>query len=132
VSASADKTLKIWDARSGQMLSTFSGHDDSVDTCAFSPDGTHIASASADGMLKLWNAESGRELRTFKGAGRTSRCVFSPDGAHVAAAGGELRIWDIKSGRALVKIEGHNSVVNDCAFSSDGRRILSADASTTR
>jgi RNA polymerase sigma-70 factor (ECF subfamily) len=45
-SASSDKTIKLWDAKSGQLLRTLHGHEKSVDEVAISPDGSTIASAS--------------------------------------------------------------------------------------
>ncbi|HKQ90004.1 MAG TPA: TIR domain-containing protein, partial [Blastocatellia bacterium] len=56
VSASWDRTLKVWDAGTGQMLRSLEGHSDSVIGCAFNPDGKLIVSASSDRTLKVWDA----------------------------------------------------------------------------
>ncbi|KAF2266974.1 hypothetical protein CC78DRAFT_552099 [Lojkania enalia] len=48
VSGSYDKTVKIWDASSGECLSTLEGHSDSVRSVAFSPDSTRLVSGSDD------------------------------------------------------------------------------------
>jgi WD40 repeat protein len=62
VSGSSDKTLRIWDAESGQSLCTLSGHENSVLGCAWSPDGCLVASTSDDGTLRLWDPETGCEI----------------------------------------------------------------------
>lgn len=62
VSASADNTLRLWDAASGQCLLTLAGHERSVYSCAFSPDARRIVSASADGTLRLWDSVSGEQV----------------------------------------------------------------------
>jgi WD40 repeat protein len=55
-SASTDKTVILWDAKSRLRLGErFSGHDDSVSDVTFSPDGNTLASASVDGNVFLWD-----------------------------------------------------------------------------
>src|SRR5258708_23306252 len=51
---SADKTVKLWDAGSGTLLATLTGHDDAVAGLAFSRDGKRLASAGYDRTIKLW------------------------------------------------------------------------------
>ncbi len=54
VSASYDKTVKVWDFNSGVLLETLEGHRSGVMDVTFSPDGTMIASASYDSTIKIW------------------------------------------------------------------------------
>ena len=68
VSASWDKTLKLWDPASGRELRTLEGHTGPVFSCAFSPDASLVVSGSGDRTLKLWDAASGRELHTLGGS----------------------------------------------------------------
>jgi WD40 repeat protein len=55
-SASEDKAVKVWDARSGAELLTLRGHTGGVCSVAYSADGTRIASGSKDGTVKVWDA----------------------------------------------------------------------------
>ena len=77
ISASWDKTLKIWDTETGFELKTLTGHSDGVTTVAIAPDGKTAISAS-DETLKIWDTETGRELKTLTGwpAPRSCSCGF--------------------------------------------------------
>ncbi|MEH2238130.1 nSTAND1 domain-containing NTPase, partial [Nostoc sp.] len=61
-SASVDKTIKIWDVSSGQLLKTLTGHSDRVISVAYSPNGQQLASASGDKTIKIWDVSSGQLL----------------------------------------------------------------------
>ncbi len=65
VTGSIDKTLKIWDAQTGVLLSNLKSHSDNVTDVSFSPDGTRILSVSLDGTAKLWDAINGILLFTL-------------------------------------------------------------------
>jgi WD40 repeat protein len=97
LSASADNTLKLWDAASGQCLATLQGHSASVWACAFSPDGTKLLSGSADNTLKLWDAASGSALMTLvhRPQGQTSALDF----AHNRILWAEPEAWRYLSWR---------------------------------
>jgi WD40 repeat protein len=56
VTASADKTARIWDAASAKEIAVLRGHDGSVNSAAFSPDGSRIVTASADKTAHIWDA----------------------------------------------------------------------------
>src|ERR1700733_1722670 len=66
-SASFDRTVKIWDASSGECLQTLEGHSDAVFSVAFTHDSTRVASASWDCTVKIWDTSSGKCLQTLEG-----------------------------------------------------------------
>ena len=66
-SGSADKTVKLWNAASGECIRTLSGHENWVWSVVYSPDGEQLASGSDDKTVKLWNAASGDCIRTLSG-----------------------------------------------------------------
>ena len=81
VSASDDRTLKVWDLASGAELRTLAGHADGVTAVAVTPDGRQAVSASQDRTLKVWDLASGAELRTLAGhAGGVTAVAVTPDG----------------------------------------------------
>jgi nucleoside phosphorylase len=64
VSASADRTLKVWDLGTGALVATLAGHGSSVSACAVTPDGRRVVSTSYDRTLKVWDLVSGACLLT--------------------------------------------------------------------
>ncbi|KZP22956.1 hypothetical protein FIBSPDRAFT_1043298 [Athelia psychrophila] len=130
LSASFDKTLRLWDTVSGAHLNTLKGHTQSVESASFSPDGTFIASGSADHTVRLWDAVSGAHLKTLEGHWEAVKSVkISPDGGRVASGSldGTIRVWTIMSGAHLRINESADKVssVSSVAFSPDGNFIVS-------
>jgi len=62
VTASWDRTARLWDVTTGQQIAALRGHDFGVRSACFSPDGARIVTASSDYTARLWDATAGQEL----------------------------------------------------------------------
>ena len=125
--AGFDRTVKVWDAASGQEMLILKGHTDRVETLAFSPDGSRIASAGWDQTVKIWDAVTGREIRTLRGhVGSVMSVKFSPDGTRIASSGQDqtVNLWDAVLGQDALTLKGPLNRPPRAAFSSDGVRIV--------
>ena len=60
-SGSLDKTVQIWNAKTGEHSYTYRGHSAAVNAVAWSPDGSSIASGSLDQTVQVWNAMTGAQ-----------------------------------------------------------------------
>lgn len=131
LTASWDKTAKLWETGSGNLIMTFA-HNAAVNTAKFGPDGTRVVTTSADKTAKLWDAASGRLLGSFNHPDSVTDATLSPDGVEIATASADktAKLWEVSSGKLMATL-AHQGVVNTVAFSPDGKRILTASADKT-
>ncbi|MBV6625594.1 MAG: hypothetical protein KI793_22150 [Rivularia sp. (in: Bacteria)] len=111
---------------------TITGHLLGVNSIAFSPLNSFIASASADNTVKLWYP-NGKFFRTLSGHTDVVNSVtFSPDATTLASASQDktVKFWTV-DGRENLTLFGHKNIVNSVAFSPDGSIIASGSTDKT-
>ncbi len=77
-------------------LYTYHGHDGTVYTVAWSPDGKRITSGSLDFTVQVWDATDGGHVFTYRGHSNVVLAVaWSPDGKRIASAGDDntVQVW---------------------------------------
>jgi WD40 repeat protein len=140
VTASVDKTARIWDAATGNEITTLRGHEDEVNSAAFSPDGTRIITASGglfgahDFTARIWDAATGKEISVLRGHERAvTSAAFIPDGTRIVTASYDntARIWDAATGNEIKVLQGQERVLMAAALSPDGKRIVTGSADGT-
>ncbi len=132
-SASKDRTIRVWDLVGGSLLFTLQKHFDAVVSVAFSCDGALLASASFDEYVHIWNGATGYHITSLLVNSAVSCIAFHPDNERVvfACKDKSVRIWDIHSTGAAVRLEGHNDAVYSVSCSPDGTYIASASVDNT-
>jgi WD40 repeat protein len=126
-SGSVDRTVRVVDLGTGQMVRSFDGgHTSAVTNVAFSLDSRHVFASG--GNVIQWDVSTGNQVRRFEGhTGAVLGLALSPDGRRLLTGGDDrtIRLWDVATGKELAKLTGHTETVSCVAFSSDGRRAIS-------
>lgn len=95
VTASDDKTVRLWDAKTAAPIRTFSGFPGAVNFAGFLERSNRIVTASDDGVVRLWDSDTGVQLVAFKGHPDSIKlAALSPDGSRVVTGSSTLiRLW---------------------------------------
>ncbi|MCO6459464.1 MAG: WD40 repeat domain-containing protein, partial [Pirellulaceae bacterium] len=127
-SASADQTVRIWNAATGAQTRQLSGHQGAVFGVAFSPDGALLVSCGADKSVRLWDTLGGRQLKQIPvGDGGLYTVAFFGDGKRVATGGldRKIHLLDVLTGQILSQLEQHPDFVYRLQMNREGTRMLS-------
>ncbi|OLE71915.1 MAG: hypothetical protein AUI36_01875 [Cyanobacteria bacterium 13_1_40CM_2_61_4] len=146
-------TAKVWDAATGQLKYSLTGHQADIDSAVFSPNGERLATSSADGTVRLWSSTTG-QLITMLAVWRVKKIPrwrvvsqfldipisiyvsFSSDGRRLLTAveweSSPAKLWDVETGRLLATLDGPTErwgggkgpAAVKAMFSPDGKLIL--------
>jgi eukaryotic-like serine/threonine-protein kinase len=134
VTASVDKSARIWDVRTGIQVAVLLGHTERVTSAVYSPDGTRIITASFDKSMRIWDARTGAQLAVLSNSGdRVYKATYSPDGTRIVTASPDksARIFNASTGAELAVLAGHLDRVTYVAYSPDGTRIVTSSFDKT-
>jgi len=115
LSASDDRTIRIWNSMTGAELLVLQGHEDIVESAKFYPDGRRIVSGSYDMTVRVWDLTTGTEVvPVMKGhESGVASVACSPDGTMVVSGSNDstVQCWDGITGSALSELRGHSAAV---------------------
>lgn len=100
VSGSYDRTVRVWDAATGEERRRLEGHTDSVTAVAVAADGWTVVSASEDRTVRMWDTATGAERGRFLHTSPVYAVAVTLDGRTVVSGstGGTVRVWDAATG----------------------------------
>lgn len=116
-------------------------HSGRINSLAYSPDGTRLASSSADGTAKIWDLGNGREITTYRGhidqpddptrpntnRLKVSAIAFHPTKKTIASvSGNQVHLWDPETGKyikTLFHLKTSDKPLRPIAFSPDGKHL---------
>ncbi|MFH7026590.1 MAG: DnaJ domain-containing protein [Heteroscytonema crispum UTEX LB 1556] len=140
VSGSDDKTVRLWNLKTGKWLYIFAGQAEAVLSVAISPDGRILASGSVDRKITSWKLDTKAFLNTFfylnspySHNGFVYSVAFSPDGKILASGSADntIRIWGRYTGELKRTLNGHSDAILSVAISPDGKTLVSGSADQT-
>ena len=131
LTASRDRSARLWDVASGSELRRFEGHWGGVHHVAFAPDGKRIVTAGEDGKVLVWDAGNGDLLAILRGhgTGGAFRAAILPDGS-VLSVGYDamVRRWDVETEAERGALHGHRGGIYAMDVSRDGTRAVTGSA----
>ncbi|ORX51948.1 WD40 repeat-like protein [Hesseltinella vesiculosa] len=128
VSCSADKTVCIWDANSGERVRRWKGHNGVVNSCQVTRRGTEVVvSGSDDGTIKLWDPREKTTSQTLENKYQVTSVAISEAGDTVYSGGidNDIKVWDLRKQEVMYTLAGHVDTVSGLALSPNGDHLLS-------
>ncbi|MBW4573781.1 MAG: WD40 repeat domain-containing protein [Aphanothece sp. CMT-3BRIN-NPC111] len=126
-----DKTIEVWNLKTGENIRTLNGHTEKVTSLAISPDGKTLASSSDDNTIKLWNLQNGKLENTLTGhSAAVTSIVITPTGQTLASASRDktVKLWNLQNSqlRRTLKAEAISLVLGP-----DGKTLFTGSEDGT-
>ncbi|KAJ3043222.1 snoRNA-binding rRNA-processing protein [Rhizophlyctis rosea] len=127
LSASDDRTVRIWDVPTQTATSTFTSHTDHIRSALVSETNPNlILSSSYDHTIKLFDLRTNSEMISMSHEAPVESILLYPGGSLMASAGGNtVKIWDLLGGgRLLYTLSNHQKTITCMAFDGNASRLL--------
>jgi WD40 repeat protein/serine/threonine protein kinase len=133
VTASDDKTARVWDAATGEELRVLRGHQGPVREAVFDAAGKRVATRSRDGTARLWDLETGEELARLPHTASVSAFALDPCGSFLVTGtqDGRVSLWDVGTSRLVYSRREHTSAVLAIALDPGRTRMVTGSADHT-
>ncbi|PSB43226.1 hypothetical protein C7B80_24915 [Cyanosarcina cf. burmensis CCALA 770] len=139
ISGSNDRTVRLWDLQTGQLIRLLKGHKERVKYLRVSEDGNLIISGSADSTLKIWEIETGNCIRTIKTSQNPQtvlNAIAINASQHTIATGstsvqGTVKLWNWQTGEMIDAVRAASSGIRSLAMSQDGKILVSGSGGGT-
>lgn len=102
------------------------GHNDSVTSARFSPDGKLVLTVSSDKTARLWETQTGREVAILGERSGLLGASFNSTGALIVTFGTDkvARIWETSTGKCVTELIGHSEGIRNAIFSPNDQFVV--------
>jgi WD40 repeat protein len=118
--------VKIWDAKTGELVATLKEHTSNVNCLAWTMDGKTLISGSTDHSIRTWNVKTWKQLAVLhEHTFFASAITISPNGRILASASSDktAQLWNLDNGQPISSALQHADIVNCVSFSTDGKLL---------
>jgi len=133
--AMSDKTIKLWNGKTGELIRTLKGHTYAVHAIAISPDGQTLTSASSDKTIKLWNLKTGQLIRTLRDSQPVYQLLLSADSESLVSVTSPnslsygmgdttVKLWNLKTGQVVRTFSDFADYSSSPLLSPDGQILV--------
>ena len=134
ITASEDKSIKVWDIETRELLATLSEHTLAVQSLAISDDGKTLISGGSDTTVKIWNLDTFELIRNVQAHNSDIYALDINHKGDAFASGSSdntVKIWDLQTGENLHSMVAHKSFVFAVKFAHSDKMLLSAGSDNT-
>lgn len=124
ISCSKDRSLRLWDRKTGDCVRVFKGHLAAVNAVQWK--GNKVVSASGDRTIRIWDLNTGKLLKQLSSHKRGVACV-EYDGTYIVSGSSDetIKVWNAETGDCLYTLAGHVHLVRTLQIDSFANRIVS-------
>ncbi len=127
--AGADTKIKLLNLVSGQIVKTFDGHTDIINSIAISKNYKYLLSGSNDKTARLWDLKTYKQIRILPvNCWKVTAVAFSDDSKYCVTAcnDGSIKIWETETGKLISQVEEQNYNIRDISFNKNAELICAA------
>jgi WD40 repeat protein len=121
-----ESAVKIWDAKTGELVTTLKGHTNTVTCLAWTKDGKTLISGSWDHLIRTWDTTKWEQTAVLdEHTGHVINIAISPNDRILASVSRDntARLWDLDNGQPICPPIQHAESVNCVSFLEDGKRL---------
>ena len=126
VTASTDKTVRVWSMRSRKERMKFSASSSSFLCLALSPDNRYVAAGGQDRSIRIYDLKKNKEVKVLrKNNNPVKTLTFTQDGKFLLTGfKGKIRVFDMKTKSIMMESKGHSGTLHKIILSNNRKNFL--------